>query len=376
MRDARRPVRKVLMTADTIGGVWPYALDLAAELAREGVFVCLATMGPPPTPLQRAHAVRNRGLELFESTYRVEWMDDPWDDVARAGDWLLSIADRVRPDVVHVNGYAHASLPFSAPKVIVAHSCVLSWHRAVLGARPPESFDRYRREVARGLESADAVVAATRTMLDALGDYGASVRLARVISHGTDSMRLQPVSKEPLIFSTGPIWDRAKNLRVLSEVAPKLSWPTFVAGAHPHASGTPVRLDGLCEVGSLDRSHSAEWMSRASIYALPARYEPFGLAVLEAALAGCALVLGDVPSLREIWGDAALFVPPDDARELEAALRKLIDDPALRSVMSQCARTRASSHTRRRMGSEYLDLYQHLTSHAFSHAREPVALRA
>ncbi len=32
---------------------------------------------------------------------------------------------------------------------------------------------------------------------------------------------------------------------------------------------------------------------------LPARYEPFGLSVLEAALSGCALVLGDIPSLRE-----------------------------------------------------------------------------
>ena len=52
-------------------------------------------------------------------------------------------------------------------------------------------------------------------------------------------------------------------------------------------------------------------MGRAAIYALPARYEPFGLSILEAALSGCALVIGDIPSLREIWADAALFVPSD-----------------------------------------------------------------
>ena len=67
--------------------------------------------------------------------------------------------------------------------------------------------------------------------------------------------------------------------------------------------------------GRLTPPQMARVVSRApSIYALPARYEPFGLSVLEAALSGCALVLGDIPSLREIWDGAALFVDPDDAR--------------------------------------------------------------
>ena len=66
-------------------------------------------------------------------------------------------------------------------------------------------------------------------------------------------------------------------------------------------------------------------IARAAIYALPAHYEPFGLSILEAAMSGCALVLGDIPSLREIWGDAAVFVHPDNrdavARCLAAADR-------------------------------------------------------
>jgi glycogen synthase len=56
----------------------------------------------------------------------------------------------------------------------------------------------------------------------------------------------------------------------------------------------------------------ADWYARASIYALPARYEPFGLSALEAALSGCALILGDIPSLREVWLEAAPYVSPDD----------------------------------------------------------------
>ena len=60
------------------------------------------------------------------------------------------------------------------------------------------------------------------------------------------------------------------------------------------------------------------WLRRATIFALPARYEPFGLSALEAGLAGCALVLGDIP-MREVWHDAAMFVPPEQPAALENA---------------------------------------------------------
>ena len=44
------------------------------------------------------------------------------------------------------------------------------------------------------------------------------------------------------------------------------------------------------------------------IFVSVSRYEPFGLAVLEAAHAGCALVLSDIPTFRELWQGAASFV--------------------------------------------------------------------
>jgi len=98
----------------------------------------------------------------------------------------------------------------------------------------------------------------------------------------------------------------------------------------------------------------------AAIYALPVRYEPFGLTALEAALHGCALVLGDIPSQREIWGDAAQYVPPDGQVALESLLRKLIEQPALRSAAGQRARERALALTARRMGDAYLATYNEL----------------
>src|SRR5215208_260477 len=99
--------RKVLMTADTVGGVWNYSLDLARGLSERGVEVALATMGEPPSEAQREMAGRVPRLRLFESSFRLEWMEEPWREVERAGEWLLALEDRFGPDLVHLNGYCH-----------------------------------------------------------------------------------------------------------------------------------------------------------------------------------------------------------------------------------------------------------------------------
>ena len=107
--------RRVLMTADTVGGVWIYCLELAAALGRRGLTVGIATMGPPPSDEQYAQAALLPSVELFESSFRLEWMEEPWDDVDDAGDWLLHVAQAFGPDVVHLNNYCHGGLPWNAP---------------------------------------------------------------------------------------------------------------------------------------------------------------------------------------------------------------------------------------------------------------------
>ena len=92
-------------------------------------------------------------------------------------------------------------------------------------------------------------------------------------------------------------------------------------GRHPEGGGAG-ELENLRHLGRLAPADLASWLGRAAIYALPARYEPFGLSILEAALAGCALVLGDIDSLRELWDGCALFVPPEDDDALAEALNR------------------------------------------------------
>lgn len=338
----------VLLTADTVGGVWTYAVDLARALRPRGVTVHLATMGRLPTPEQRAEA-RAAGAALHESAYALEWMSDPWEDVRAAGDWLLDLERAVRPDVVHLNGYAHGALPWTAPVVMVGHSCVLSWWRAVKGADAPPEWDRYARAVERGLRAADVVLAPTAAMLRCLEAHYGPLRRAAVVPNGRDAAAFRPRAKEPFVFSAGRFWDEAKNLATLDAAADGLPWPVEVAGDMTRPDGGEAAPRRARALGRLSAPDIAERMGRAGIYALPARYEPFGLSALEAALCGCALVLGDIPTLREVWGDAALFVPPDDACALRAALSTLIKDPRRREAMAAAARERARLYTPERM---------------------------
>jgi glycosyltransferase involved in cell wall biosynthesis len=114
---------------------------------------------------------------------------------------------------------------------------------------------------------------------------------------------------------------------------------------------------GVHTLGPLPRHVLAGWFARAAIYALPARYEPFGLSVLEAALSGCALVLGDIPSLRENWSGAAIFVPPGDRAALNGALLQLIHSPEQRHALVRQSLLRARAFAPEKMAAAYLRAY-------------------
>jgi glycosyltransferase involved in cell wall biosynthesis len=354
---AQLPTR-VLMTADTVGGVFVYALELMRALETAGVEVALATMGALPSPAQREALASLRNVELFESDWKLEWMDDPWEHVQRAGDWLLDVEAKTAPDVVHLNGYVHAALDWYAPCITVAHSCMLSWWSAVRRSPIPDGLASYRQHVWRGLRAARVVVAPSHAMRVALDEHYGALTTTRVIANAIERRAFAPGSKLPYVFAAGRVWDEAKNLRVLGKVAPRLEWPVVVAGATSSPDERSLTLAGVHSLGVLPRQDLAEWLSRGSIYAHPARYEPFGLSVLEAASAGCALVLGDIPSLRENWDGAAVFVDPDDERALERALAYLIAEPERREELARAALRNARNFHPARMRDAYLAVYQ------------------
>ena len=365
MAAERRPQR-ILMTADTVGGVWQFAITLCRELATAGDRVLLATLGPLPTADQRAEAAAIPGLLLAERASRLVWMDDPWQDMAGAGEWLLQLAAGFRPDLVHLNDFGHGHLPWPVPVLLTGHSCVASWWSAVHGCEPPAEWRRYRDRVRSAIAAASLLVAPTRAMLQALDQHHGPLPCARVIANGRAATGQREAGGGELVLAAGRVWDEAKNLSALAAVAPSLPWPVCIAGDGSHPGGTATRASGELPnvrlLGQLPQPELAGWLARAPVYALPARYEPFGLSVLEAALAGCALVLGDIASLREVWGDAAVYVAPDDHDALRRALLALIGDPVLRARMATRARLRAARYTPQAMASGYRDAYAGLAA--------------
>lgn len=364
-------VERVLMTADAVGGVWTYAVELAGALARHHVHVALAVLGPAPSEAQRRSVIALPNVDIHEHGGRLEWMDEPWTDVASAGEWLLALEQQVRPDVVHLNGYCHGALPWQAPVLVAAHSCVRSWWRAVHGGDAPGCWDRYATEVAAGIRAADMVVAPSAAMLTALGEHYGLHPHARVIPNGRTMPPALPVGKEPFVLTAGRLWDQAKNVDAVCAVAPQLPWPVHVAG---DAGGSAIACDTVRYRGRLDPSEMQAEMARAGLYVLPARYEPFGLSALEAALAGCPLVLGDIASLREVWGDAALYVDPDDHQALVSTIASLIADEPHRLHMAAVAQRRGQEFTAARMAAGYRAAYADLPHRRGQGQRRPARL--
>jgi glycosyltransferase involved in cell wall biosynthesis len=181
------------------------------------------------------------------------------------------------------------------------------------------------------------------------------------IHNGVCDESFKPGRKEPFVLASGRLWDRAKNLTALAARADELLWPLQLAGETTSPDGAQVSLPSkVFAAGKVSRFVMAGTMSRASIFVHPALYEPFGLAPLEAALAGCALVLSDIDSLREIWGDAATFVPPRDTGALIEATNRLAASPPLLARASQKARERALRYSERTFTDAYMELYASL----------------
>ncbi len=352
------------MTTDTVGGVLTYSIDLIRGLRRHDVEIVLATFGPRPSAEQRRRIAGAGVGAVHETDLALEWMPDPWRDVQAAQELLLELEAEVRPDVVHLNAFAPGRAPFHAPALVVGHSCVWSWWNAVHGQAPPPEWNRYRAAVRAGLRGADAVVAPSQTMLAALQRWygplpGRCVRIFNGSGDGDPApARLQ---KRPLALSAGRAWDEAKNIATLIRAAdrPGLRGRVFVAGEGATQAGAATP-GGATLLGPLAPPELARLRRRASIYAAPARYEPFGLGILEAARDRCALVLGDIPSLHEIWGDAAVYVTPDDEEQLGRTLERLLDDAAAASRLGELACRVATRFSVAAMAGAYRRLYRQL----------------
>jgi glycosyltransferase involved in cell wall biosynthesis len=351
--------RRILMTADAVGGVWSYVLELAKDLCAHGTEILLVVIGPEPTPDQREEAIRIPGLALVVPHLELEWQDRAGPLTAEARQRLSSLADAFRPDLVHCNGFREAAAGFRVPVLVVAHSCVRTWWKACRQEAAPAEWEAYARGVQAGLAAAAAVAAPTEAFLADFAAAWGPLTHPRIVPNGFDLEPVTALRRRPVILAAGRLWDEAKNVQALAGIAPSLPWPVLLAG---DALEEEAR-SGVRWLGRLSRPELHALMVEAAIFVAPARYEPFGLAALEAGRSGCALVLGKIPTLVEIWDGAARFVSPGDPMALRRTLLDLIDDQEALCRLQVAAAQRAALYSRRRMVEGYEALYVEILDH-------------
>jgi len=228
-----------------------------------------------------------------------------------------------------------------------------------------QNWKIYANAVDAGLRAADAWVAPTAAFRDTIASLYTPPTDGLVIRNGIAVSAEATPLKRDVILASGRVWDSAKGLTTLLSAAPLLPWPVEIAGplVGPNGETAPQNAN-VVFLGELSHDRALGRMTAAAIYAAPARYEPFGLGILEAAAAGCALVLSDIPTLRELWDDAAFFVAPGDDAGLAAALRTLCEDRRLRTELQTAALSRAREYRIEATREQYSALYDALLGRA------------
>src|SRR5579863_1009648 len=162
-----KPVH-VLVTTDTLSGVWTYTQELVSGLIGRGVRVTLVSLGDIPLPQQTSWMDSLPALDYRPTAFCLDWMQEGQRDFIDSCQYLTGLVKELKPDLLHLNHLCYGNLPVDVPRVVVAHGDLISWWKEVHGHEPRAGrwMRWYREAMMRGLWHADAVVAPSLWMLE------------------------------------------------------------------------------------------------------------------------------------------------------------------------------------------------------------------
>jgi glycosyltransferase involved in cell wall biosynthesis len=359
------------------GGIGRYTAELVRLLPAHGVDVTPFTARHPRTEVTRAlHAYDLDGVEPVMLPLPAAVLYDAWHRLGIAGP-----IRRVAPvDLVHAPSPAVPPTG-SVPLVVTVHD-----------AAPlvmPDAFTRrgvtfHRQGFAAAAERARLVIAVSEFSADEIVTHTAIPRdRIRVVPNGVDVARATPervnearvrfgIDDRPYVFWAGTFQPR-KNVRALLDAFTRLDpdevphrlvlagpqgWkPYDTDAAVAQALGDRVRL-----LGPVGREHLFPLFAGADLFAFPSRHEGFGIPVAEAMAQGTAVVCADIPALREVAGDAARFVAPDDVEGWVTALRELLASTGARAALADRGSARVERYSWERCARETVVVYREALS--------------
>ena len=354
---------RLLLTTDAVGGVWQYSIDLARGLAGHGVEAVLVVIGPSPSKAQLKQAAAVDGATLVDTGLPLDWVARNRASIRGAGAAIAKLAASHGVDLVQLHAPALAAeAKFPVPVVAFAHSCLATWWQAVKETEVDGAWKWRSDLVAKGYRAADLVVAPSAAFAAATHAAHRLEAPPLTVHNGRSPLALPRVASHDFAFTAGRLWDKAKNVRTLDAAAGRLAVPFYAAGPERGPSGDAIELEHARGLGSLGEKEVARWLAARPVFASAAVYEPFGLAVLEAAAAGCPLVLSDIPTFRELWDGAATFVDAMDDKGFAAAIGRIIGDDLLRAQFGAAAKERAARYTPDAMAARMAELYRRLAA--------------
>ncbi len=267
-------------------------------------------------------------------------------------DILREKLDEFMPDIIHAHyatGYGYLGSRVGRKPFVVS-----VWGSDIFDF-PYKSF-LHRRLLRSVLSRADAVCATSNSLKrGTLKIFPELKGKVRVIPFGIDTDLFSPAdgkkSEDRIVIGVAKILDKIYRIDLLMKVFDNL------AGVHDNlylqiAGDGPLRdelhelrdslkhADRIEFLGQIENYKLPEFLWSLDIYAIPSKFESYGVAAMEASACGIPVVAFNVGGLSEIVenGENGFLVGDDDVGEFQRSLKKLIEDPELRAKMGRRAR--------------------------------------
>jgi len=227
---------------------------------------------------------------------------------------------------------------------------------------------------------ADRVIAVSQSVSASMVRYGISQNKLRVVLNRTlANLRQIPIEevtpaelKRPSIVTVCGMYYRKGIQELISAFA---IIGKEVPDAHLYLVGNGPQREEFekyaLQSGVGDRIHfegfqsePRAYMLSADVFVLASRRESFGLVLIEAREAGCAIVATDADGIAEAldWGRAGMLVPPRNSRALALALRELLCNPEARDEWQRHGKIGISNYQVEVMAREVCSVYEELTA--------------
>ena len=341
---------------DLGNGIVNTAVDLALEQAREGMVVAVASAGGGYRALLEQGGVQHFALDQSRNPLRL----------LGALQHLWRLMREFRPDVVH----AHMRTG-----LVLAWMCRRVMHFALIG-HVHNVHDR--ESIVMGL--ADRVIAVSQSVSTSMVRYGIPAgKMCVVLNRTLGNLRQIPIEEvapatliRPAIVTVcgmsyrKGIQELISAFAMLGQQFPDVN--LYLVGDGPQRDefeecarqsgvGHRIHFEGF-------QSEPRAYMLAADVFVLASRRESFGLVLIEARQAGCAILATNADGIAEAldWGRAGMLVPPRNVKALALALRELLRNNDARAEWQQSAKIGISNYRVEVMAREIRSVYEELTA--------------